>query len=201
MPRVKPKQQVLLLLSLESTCHFLLRFSFSLCLSLSLSPSCSLLFSVLPSLSSLFFLLAEGKVGCFCFACTKAFETILLLIDEKTFKNIRRRRAACCCCYCRRRQLCFPVRTYACVVPLVLTLFFNPRERTRLTREFSASCFSRSSSSSSSCTHAHVVIQTLEKTNKHQRTTSKYTTTDDRNNLVSKYTYSRKQCQVEEIVR
>lgn len=128
MPRARPKQQVLLLLSLESTCHFLLRFSFSLALSLSL-----LLFSVLSSSSSsLFFLLAEGKVGCFCFACTKAFETILLLIDEKTFKNIRRRRAACCCCCSwRRRQLCFPVRTYACVVPLVLTLFFNPRERER----------------------------------------------------------------------
>ena len=49
--------------------------------------------------------------------------------------------------------------------------------------------------------YARVVIQTLEKTNKHQLTTSKYIIAADRNNLVSKYTFSGEECQIEEISR
>ena len=77
-------------------------------------------FFVFRSLS--LFLLDEGEVV--FLLCDRVHEGIymtLLLIDDKTFKNIR--------CYYRSR---FPIRIYACVV-LFRTLFFDVG--TRLTIE------------------------------------------------------------------
>jgi hypothetical protein len=120
MPRAKQKQQILLVSVFFYTRLYAI-FLFSV-LSFFLSPPLSL------SLSCSVFLLGEGEVVFLLCKCVReGVYMTRLLVDDKTFKNIR------CCCRCRS---CFPLRVFSCVVVFWLYFFNISTQLTTETREF-----------------------------------------------------------------